>query len=292
MSQEYANFAAWEPIVRFAAFVAVFAAMAAWETLAPRRLRLHTRLARWPRNLAIVGLDTVVVRVLFPTAAVGFALLAAERGWGLLNVVPLPHWAAVVLAVIVLDFAIYLQHVMFHAVPVLWRVHRVHHADPDFDLTTGARFHPIEIVLSMLIKFAAIAVLGPPAIAVLVFEILLNAGALFNHANVKLPERLDAALRWLVVTPDMHRIHHSQWRAEADSNYGFNLSWWDRLLGTYTPVASQPQESMAIGVRGITGRSEAVTLAGMLAMPFGEAPREAGVGEPDGSAAKPGVPAA
>ena len=274
MGQEISNFAAWEPIVRLVAFVGVFAVMAAWEALAPRRLRLHARLARWPRNLAIVGLNTVLVRVVFPTAAVGFALLAAERGWGLLNVVEIPRGLAVVLSVVALDFAIYLQHVMFHAVPVLWRLHRVHHADPDFDLTTGARFHPIEIVLSMLIKVAAIAVLGPPALAVLLFEIVLNASAMFNHANVRLPGRVDAALRWLVVTPDMHRIHHSQQRAEADSNYGFNLSWWDRLLGTYTPVAHQPQESMAIGVRGITGRPEAVTLVGMLAMPFGRAPRE------------------
>lgn len=287
MSQEYSDFAAWEPIVRLTAFLAVFAVMAAWEALAPRRLRLHTRMARWPRNLAIVGLNTVVVRVVFPTAAVGFALLAAERGWGLFNVVAVPHGLAVVLAVVALDFAIYLQHVMFHAVPMLWRLHRVHHADPDFDLTTGARFHPIEIVLSMLIKFAAIAVLGPPALAVLVFEIVLNASAMFNHANVRLPERVDAALRLLVVTPDMHRIHHSQRRVEADSNYGFNLSWWDRLLGTYTPVAQQPQESMAIGVRGITGRPEAVTLGGMLAMPFGDASREA---EPRGIEGPPPAP--
>lgn len=279
---ESVNFAVWEPIVRLAAFLGVFAVMASWEALAPRRARLHARLARWPRNLGIMVINTLVVRLLFPTAAVGFALLARERGWGLFNALGVNEGIAAVLALIALDFVIYLQHVMFHAVPALWRLHRVHHADPDFDVTTGARFHPLEIVLSMLIKFATIAALGPPAIAVLVFEIALNASALFNHANVKLPVRLDSMLRWAIVTPDMHRIHHSQRRVEADSNYGFNLSWWDRLLGTYTPAAREPQESMGIGVAGITGRPEAVTLRGMLTIPLaGESPSaERSFGQP------------
>ena len=262
------DFAAWEPIVRGSLFVGVLALMAGWEALAPRRARLHSRWARWPRNLGLVALNTLVVRLAFPTAAVGFAALAAQRGWGVLNLLELPFWVSFVVAVLALDFAIYLQHVMFHAVPLLWRLHRVHHADPDFDVTTGARFHPIEILLSMFIKLAVVALLGAPALAVLVFEIVLNACAMFNHANVKLPSSVDRVLRGFIVTPDMHRIHHSELRAEADSNYGFNLSWWDRLFGTYTADARDPQESMAIGVRGITGRPQAVTLTGMLGMPF------------------------
>jgi sterol desaturase/sphingolipid hydroxylase (fatty acid hydroxylase superfamily) len=170
--------------------------------------------------------------------------------------------------VVALDFAIYLQHVMFHAVPALWRLHRVHHADPDFDVTTGARFHPIEIVLSMLIKLAVIAVLGAPAAAVLVFEVLLNATAMFNHANLKLPEAVDRVLRRLLVTPDMHRVHHSMEVAEANSNFGFNLPWWDRLFGTYRAQARLPQERMAIGVEGLSGDERCVRLPGLLALPF------------------------
>ena len=212
-----------EPVVRLGAFFGVFALMALWETLAPRRARLLPRRVRWLHNLALVLLNSLILRLLFPLAAVGFALLAAERGWGLLNAFALPFWWAFLLSVIALDFAIYLQHVMFHAVPLLWRLHRVHHADADFDVTTGARFHPLEILLSMLIKFAAIAVLGAPAAAVLVFEVLLNATAMFNHANLRLPEPVDRRLRRLLVTPEMHRIHHSMEVVEANSNFGFNL---------------------------------------------------------------------
>ena len=197
-----------------------------------------------------------------------FATLAAERGWGLLNTFAVPYWAALVLAVVALDFAIYLQHVMFHAVPALWRLHRVHHADPDFDITTGARFHPIEIVLSMLIKLAVIAVLGAPAAAVLIFEVLLNGTAIFNHANLRLPPGVDRILRRFVVTPDMHRIHHSMEVVEANTNFGFNLPWWDRLFGTYRAATHLPQECMAIGVRDLTGDPRCVRLSGMLAIPF------------------------
>lgn len=263
-----AGFDDWEPWIRLGAFAGVFAAMAAWEALAPRRARLHPRRARWTANLGLVALDALVVRLAFPVAAVGFAALAAERGWGLLNAVALPPWLAIALAVVALDLAIYFQHVMFHAVPLLWRLHRVHHADPDFDVTTGARFHPAEIVLSMGIKLAAIALLGAPAAAVLAFEVILNACAMFNHGNVTLPEGLDRAMRRLVVTPDMHRIHHSMEAAEANSNYGFNLAWWDRIFGTYRAEASLPQERMRIGVAGITGDVRAVSLSGLLALPF------------------------
>ncbi len=262
------GFADWEPLARLGAFVGVFAAMAAWEALAPRRARLHARRVRWTANLGLVVLDSLAVRLAFPVAAVGFAALAAERGWGLLNAFAPPGWIAFVVAVVALDLAIYFQHVMFHAVPLLWRLHRVHHADPDFDVTTGARFHPVEILLSMAIKFAAIALIGPPAAAVLAFEVILNAGAMFNHGNVRLPDGLDRALRRVIVTPDMHRIHHSMEMAEANSNYGFNLAWWDRLFGTYRAQTSLPQERMRIGVEGITGSGLEVSLAGMLAMPL------------------------
>ena len=267
-----------EPAIRLAAFFGIFALMATWEAVAPRRARLHSRAVRWTANLGLVVLNSVLLRLVLPLAAVGFASFAAARGWGLLNNLALPEWAALILAVVALDFAIYLQHVMFHAVPALWRLHRVHHADPDFDVTTGARFHPIEIVLSMLIKFSVIAVLGAPAAAVLVFEVLLNATAMFNHANLKLPAAVDAALRRLLVTPDMHRVHHSTEVAEANSNFGFNLPWWDRLFGTYRAAARLPQESMSIGVQGLTGDPRCVSLTGLLALPFLDAGRDYAIG--------------
>ncbi|HSO07152.1 MAG TPA: sterol desaturase family protein [Pelomicrobium sp.] len=257
-----------EALVRLAAFAGVFAAMALAETLWSRRARQLARPKRWLPNLALVAVDAAVVRLLFPAAAVGFAALAAREGWGLLNAWTLPPWAAFALGFLALDLAVYLQHVMFHAVPALWRLHRVHHADVDFDVTTGLRFHPLEIVLSMLIKFATIAVTGAPVAAVIAFEVVLNGAALFNHANLRLPAAVDRRLRWLLVTPDMHRIHHSMERAETDSNYGFSVSWWDRLFGTYRERARLPQERMEIGVRGLTGGRDAVTLAGMLRLPF------------------------
>jgi len=258
----------WEAALRLGAFFGVFAAMALWEALAPRRRLLHPRRVRWVANLGLVVLNGLVVRALFPVAAVGFAAIAAERGWGLFNVLQAPGWLAVGLSIVLLDLAIYFQHVMFHAVPLLWRLHRVHHADPDYDVTTGARFHPVEIVLSMGIKLAVISVLGAPALAVLVFEIVLNACAMFNHGNVGLPAGVDRALRRFVVTPDMHRIHHSTAMAETNSNYGFNLAWWDRLFGTYRAEAGVPQERMPLGVDGITGSGRDVSLGGLLAIPF------------------------
>ncbi|MHB8665901.1 MAG: sterol desaturase family protein [Burkholderiales bacterium] len=273
-----------EPAVRLGAFFGMFALMALWEALLPRRARLLQRRVRWPHNLALVVLNSLILRLAFPLAAVGFALLAAGRGWGLLNAFGVPFWWAFVLSVIALDFAIYLQHVMFHAVPLLWRLHRVHHADADIDVTTGARFHPVEILLSMLIKFGIIAVLGAPAVAVLVFEVLLNATAMFNHANLRLRAPVDRLLRWILVTPEMHRIHHSMEVVETNSNFGFNLPWWDRLCGTYRARARLPQERMAIGVKGLTGSDAAVKLTGMLALPFARA----GGGYAIGSALEPG----
>lgn len=239
----------YEPIIRSACFLTVLAVMAAWEELAPRRRRAVSRLLRWPNNLGVLVVDTLVVRILFPTAAVGVALLAESRGFGLLNTVQAPYWLAVAASVLLLDLAIYGQHVLLHALPPLWRLHRVHHADLDVDATTGVRFHPVEVVLSLVIKVAVVVPLGAPALAVLIFEVLLNATSIFNHGNVRLPERVDWPLRWLVVTPDMHRVHHSASAPETNSNFGFNLPWWDRLFGTYRAEPSGGHERMTIGLR-------------------------------------------
>ena len=237
-----------EGAIRLAAFVAVFAAVALWEALAPRRKRSFERRARWPHNLGLLLVDVALVRVFAPGAAIAVAMTAAGSGWGLLNALALPGWAAIAAGIALLDLAIYFQHVMFHAVPALWRLHRVHHADLDFDVTTGARFHPIEILISTAVKCAAIAALGAPVISVFVFEIVLNATAMFNHANASLPQRLERWLRWLVVTPDMHRVHHSVRYEESSSNFGFNLPWWDRLFGTYRARPRLGHDAMTIGV--------------------------------------------
>lgn len=220
-----ADLLAYEPYVRLGAAAAVFVAMALWEFLGPRRRQAIGRDRRWPNNLGIVILDAILVRIAFPMTLVGFALVAEARGFGLFHAFAAPAWLAVVGSVVLLDLAIYLQHVLFHAVPALWRVHRMHHADLEFDVTTGLRFHPIEILLSLVIKVAVIAALGAPALAVLIFEVLLNATSMFNHGNVRIPQRLDRALRWIVVTPDMHRVHHSILSRETNSNFGFNLPW-------------------------------------------------------------------
>jgi sterol desaturase/sphingolipid hydroxylase (fatty acid hydroxylase superfamily) len=257
-----------EPVVRLGFFFGVFALMALWEVLAPRRALSASKPWRWANNLGLVVLNTVLLRVIFPTTAVALALTAETQGWGVLHHLALPEWLTVVVAVVALDFAIYLQHVMFHAVPALWRLHRLHHADLDYDVTTGARFHPIEILLSMLIKFAAILVLGPPAVAVLIFEVVLNAMAMFNHGNVRLPLPLDGLLRLAVVTPDMHRVHHSVEDHEANSNFGFNLSLWDRLFGTYKDQPDAGHERMTLGIRDYRAEKQVDRLPGMLALPF------------------------
>ncbi|MDX5362630.1 MAG: sterol desaturase family protein [Pseudazoarcus pumilus] len=257
-----------EPVIRLGFFVGVFAAVALWEVFAPRRALTLGRAMRWASNLGIVALNTLIVRLLFPAAAVGVAAFCAAEGWGLLNHFAVPVWLAVVLAVIALDFVIWLQHVLVHAVPVLWRLHRVHHADLDYDVTTGGRFHPLEIVLSMLIKFAAIALLGAPVVAVVIFEVLLNATSMFNHGNLRLPAGLDRVLRWFVVTPDMHRVHHSVHPDETNSNYGFNLPWWDRLFGTYRARPRDGHEGMTIGLHEYRDPQVADRLPGMLMIPF------------------------
>jgi sterol desaturase/sphingolipid hydroxylase (fatty acid hydroxylase superfamily) len=256
-----------EMTIRLAAFLGVFTAMALWETAAPRRPRSYSRWTRWPSNLAVVTLNTALLRVLLPVTAVGLALLGARRGWGLFNILPLPWWSAVVASVVLLDLTIYLQHVMFHTVPAFWRLHRMHHADLDLDVTSGARFHPLEIILSMLIKFGAIAALGTPATGVLIFEVLLNATSMFNHGNVRIPLGFDRWLRWLVVTPDMHRVHHSIVVAETNSNFGFNLPWWDRLLGTYRAQPAAGHDGMTIGIEQFRNPRE-LWLDRMLLQPF------------------------
>ncbi len=267
------NFEQWimvnEPTIRLSFFLGVFALIAIWEAKAPRRERLLTRRVRWSNNLGLVALNTVVLRLLFPLAAVGVAAAAAEEGWGVLNRCDeVSAMGKVVIAVVAMDFVIWVQHVMVHAIPLLWRLHRVHHADLDYDVTTGARFHPIEIILSMLIKFATIVLLGPPLVAVVIFEVILNAMAMFNHGNIHLPEGGDRVLRWLVVTPDMHRVHHSIEEDEANSNFGFNLSLWDRLFGTYIDQPRGGHEGMTLGIDHYREPSEVNQLPGMLWLPF------------------------
>ena len=237
-----------EAAIRLAAFAGIFCVMALWEVLAPRRHQTIGRWRRWPANLGIVVLDSLLVRLVFPTAAVGVALFAETHGWGLLHALDVPGWLALAASMLLLDLAIYLQHVMLHAVPLLWRLHRMHHTDLEFDLTTGARFHPLEILLSLVIKLGVIAALGAPAVAVLAFEVVLNVTSMFSHGNVGLPPRMDRVVRWLLVTPDMHRVHHSWYPDETNSNFGFNLSWWDRLFGTYRAQPRDGQTGMTIGI--------------------------------------------
>lgn len=257
-----------EAQIRLGLFVAFLAIIALWEILSPRRGRLYTRRERWPSNLGIVVLNTLLVRLLFPAAAVGVAEYANNSQLGLLNQFELHATLEIIIAVLVLDAAIYFQHVMFHALPLLWRLHRVHHADPDFDVTTGARFHPVEIVLSMLIKFAVIIFLGPAVIAVVIFEILLNATSMFNHGNIFIPPKMDRYLRLAVVTPDMHRVHHSTDTRETNSNFGFNLPWWDRLFGTYRAQPALGHEDMKIGLATFSDKKQVTRLPGMLLIPF------------------------
>jgi len=256
-----------ELLIRLAAFAGIFAVMAAWEILAPRRDQKLGRRTRWSGNIGIVIVDAVLVRLVFPITAVGLALVAEARGWGLFYVLDLPTWLSVPLAVMALDLAIYLQHVLFHAVPTLWRLHRMHHADLELDVTTGTRFHPIEIILSMGIKLGAVAAMGVPAVAVLAFEVLLNATSIFNHSNVRIPAWVDRGLRWIVVTPDMHRVHHSILAPETNSNFGFNLPWWDRLFGTYRDQPSAGHLGMTIGIEQFREPAEQ-RLGCMLTQPF------------------------
>lgn len=256
-----------EPVIRLGAFAAVFALMALWELLAPRRRQVIARAQRWPGNVGVVAIDTLLIRLVFPLSAVGTALLAESHHFGLFQAISLPSWLAILASLVVLDLAIYLQHVLFHAVPVLWRFHRMHHADLDVDVTTGVRFHPIEVLLSMGIKVGVTAALGAPAMAVPIFEVLLNVSSMFNHGNVRLPERLERVLRAILVTPEMHRVHHSIIPAETNSNFAFNLSWWDRLFGTYRAQPAAGHEGMTIGIEQFRDPGE-LRLDRMLLQPF------------------------
>jgi len=245
-----------EPILRFGSFLAIFAAMAVWEACRPRLTLAQGRGKRWPINLGITVLDMVLVRFTVGAAAVQASFFAAERGWGLFHLVDVPGWVAFVASWAMLDFGIYLQHIMVHAIPVLWRLHMVHHADLGFDVTTGLRFHPLEIFFSMGIKVAMVLLIGPPAGAVILFEILLNAGSLFNHGNVAIPVGVDRWVRRLIVTPDMHRVHHSVAMFETNSNFGFSVSIWDRLCGTYRAQPAAGHERMKIGLAPYRDRAQ------------------------------------
>jgi sterol desaturase/sphingolipid hydroxylase (fatty acid hydroxylase superfamily) len=257
-----------EKPIRMGFFFGVLTIMALWEIVAPRRRLTVSKSLRWVNNLGLVFFNSFILRVLFPAAAVGVAVTASQQNWGLFNVYELPFYVTVIASVVIMDFVIYVQHVMVHAIPVLWRLHRVHHADPDYDVTTGARFHTLEIILSMLIKFATILLLGPPVVAVILFEVILNVTAMFNHGNVGLPPALDRVMRWIVVTPDMHRVHHSIEDDEANSNFGFSLPWWDRLFGTYRDQPRGGHEGMTIGIHKYHDAKDVSWITGMLVLPF------------------------
>ncbi|MEW6666345.1 MAG: sterol desaturase family protein [Thermodesulfobacteriota bacterium] len=256
-----------EAKIRLVFFLGIFALIGVLEVLRPRRALTASKAGRWFANLAIIILNPLSVRLVFPVLPVGMALMAQEGHWGLLNNVDLPYWLKVVVAVVILDFSIYLQHVLHHAVPALWRLHMMHHADLDFDVTTGLRFHPIEIVISMGLKLGAVAAIGASPLAVLIFEVALNGTSMFNHSNIHIPEGVDRVLRLLVVTPDMHRVHHSVIIRETNSNYGFNLPWWDRLLGTYKAQPERGHHEMTIGLTQFRDPGR-LTLPRLLILPF------------------------
>lgn len=258
----------YEPIIRFGCFFGILILMIAWETIAPLRKPAAPKLMRWFSNIGLLAIGTLLLRAVFPLAAVGVAAMAAEQQWGLFNTLPLAPWQTIVLSIIALDLIVYLNHVLFHALPSLWRIHRVHHADLDFDVTTGLRFHPIEILLSMVVKVGFVVFFGTPVIAVLIFEILLNATSMFNHGNVGLPHRLERLLRMVVVTPNMHRIHHSAITQETNSNFGFNLPWWDYVFGTYRASPSVDDKTMAIGLAKYQKDIRVAQLPWMLTFPF------------------------
>jgi len=256
-----------ELLIRLGFFFGILLTMFFWELFAPRRPLITSKVKRWLSNLGLVLIDSIAVRLIFPTALVGFALLVQQRGWGLFNQFELPYLLKVIFSVLILDFIIYLQHILFHVVPLFWRLHMVHHTDMDIDATTGVRFHPIEIILSMGIKMMAAILIGPPPIAVVIFEVLLNGTSMFNHGNVRYSQNIDSILRLLVVTPEMHRVHHSTIRWESNSNLGFNFPWWDRLFGTYRPQPAQGHLEMTIGLDQYK-EPKKLTLPWLLVLPF------------------------
>ncbi|UCE54173.1 MAG: sterol desaturase family protein [Desulfobacterales bacterium] len=256
-----------EVVIRLGFFFSIFLLVAIWEQLVPRRSLTTSKKIHWFSNLTLTILNPLLLRLIFPFMAINMALIARQRGWGLLNNFDLPNWLDLAIGIIALDLIVYLQHVMFHAIPIFWRLHMMHHADLDYDLTTGLRFHPIEITLSMGIKVSVVAILGPPVAAVLIFEIILNSAAVFNHGNVSLPKKMDRVLRYLIVTPDMHRVHHSVIIRKTNSNYGFNLPWWDRLFGTYCEQPAKGHTHMTIGLSQFR-EPKRLTLPWLLILPF------------------------
>lgn len=256
-----------EGALRLSVFIAVLVIMAVSEAIWPRRQRVVSRANRWFNHVLLTFVNTATVFAV-QIAAVGAAMIAAEKNIGLFNVLPLPSIISVVVAVVLLDCIIYWQHVFSHRISFLWRLHRVHHSDLDLDVTSGFRFHPIEILLSMLFKIAVVMLLGPPVIAVIVFEILLNASAMFNHSNVKLPLKVDAVLRLFIITPDMHRVHHATHYDESNANFGFFLSVWDRWFGSYIPQPRDTHEAMDIGIPELRGVEECTYLHKLLVQPL------------------------
>jgi sterol desaturase/sphingolipid hydroxylase (fatty acid hydroxylase superfamily) len=255
-------------MIRLAFFFGILALIALWEVAVPRRGRGYPKALRWASNLGIVAIYLLTIRIIFPVLPAGVADAAYGGGYGFFGYTGMPYWPSVVIGFVALDFVIYLQHVMFHAVPFLWRFHMMHHADLDFDVTTGLRFHPVEIIISTIIKITVVAALGPPLLAVVVFEVLLNGTSMFNHGNVYMPLGIDRIARLFVVTPDMHRVHHSVTIRETNSNFGFNLPWWDRLLGTYRAQPAKGHMGMTIGLSHIREAKRCLNLGGMLALPF------------------------
>src|SRR5208283_1696539 len=258
-----------EALIRIGFFFCLFFLMALWEMIAPRRPLRQSKIVRWFNNLAVTSLNTFIVSIIFPTAAVGIAIISEQQKWGIFNAASVPRYMAGIVTVVLLDLTIYAQHVCFHKIGIFWRLHRMHHTDLDIDVTTGARFHPMEIILSMGIKMIVVLILGAPVWSVVVFEVLLNTTSMFNHGNVFLNEKIDSLLRVVVVTPDMHRVHHSVIIKETDSNFGFNLSWWDRLFRTYRAQPASGHEAMIVGLANYRDRKW-LTLPWMLAIPFFE----------------------
>lgn len=257
----------YESAIRLGSFLAVLVLAGTAETLWPRRKLTQSKFRRWLSNLSISVISTTALRLMLPLVPTGLALYLADNGWGLFHIIPLPYWITFILTVLLLDLLIYWQHVVFHRYPLLWRLHRMHHIDLDIDASTGVRFHPIEIILSMLLKLATILLLGPPPEAVLTFEVLLNGCALFNHANIRIPLGVDAILRLLVVTPDQHRVHHSTYPNEVNANYGFNFPWWDRMFHTYVAQPRDGHTGMRIGLN-IFRDPKYISISRMLSIPF------------------------
>lgn len=256
-----------EAIIRLGSFFGIFALMSVWEVLAPKRALTTSKAVRWSSNLAITFINSLLLRFIFPVLAIGVAYIGTEQGLGILNKVEIPELLSGLIAIILLDFAIYAQHYAFHMLPYPWRLHMMHHTDMDIDVTTGARFHPIEILLSMCIKVSIVMIIGAPPWAVLIFEVLLNATAMFNHSNVNIPVSIDRVLRLFVVTPDMHRVHHSVIIRETNSNYGFNFPWWDRIFKTYNAQPVKGHTGMKIGLANFRDPKR-LTLPWLLAIPF------------------------